>query len=783
MKAKLFGLLFFVAAMLTAIAAIPGIGPTNSVMGISTNGQRTEWKSLVGAGTVTIGVSNRQITITGSGSGGGGGDTNANFLFFGETNAAYPNGRTLAVGGIISIATNGTNITITGTEVGTVTDAQLANGTNSVKNYADATFQPLSATLTGWASIATNLVVYLSQLGTAAYSNATAFIASSGGFGTNSTFYQITTLPLSVERITNGTFADSGNTDPWQATSVSLSNPDGYLEVISTAPANALAFQTVEVLPSTYYYFSYMSSNETAYSTVQVYGNSSGLLYNKSNSGETGWTNHYGFFTTGSDTSVEVRLILTGATESNAAFDDVSLLQISGLTMLGAHTLRPLVGFTNLTAYTNADGSLNLSASASGSGTFTTIQSNGVVIVTNATTLNVVNPSALVSNANGVATLTLPTGGGGSDYVTNSGGLATNLTVYTELMLNTNAPLTLYGSGYGSGSDYSYGRVMNTSTGLNIMTLRAGSATTNGMPLRFFTDGVERMHISPSGTVVISNALAATGALTVPNWTAGYTSSDGNNLTIELNAALRWGAGGTAITAYPGGRLRFQNTPSGTIFNQLTFGNEAATNVAINTTNLGTFKIVKGDDFNGAAPVAVFSLFGTNFFAGTNTFMFQRDTNGNAYRPLSGFTNITATVHADGTLGLSATASGGGAYSEITNISATEVTNIWINAGSMTNMAGIHATITLTTNMVLNAPTNASFDGQIINLRIIQDATGNRTLTTNGNTSASISFGTDIIRLAISTNAGAIDYAQLTWMLSAGTKSNTWHLTRNILGY
>jgi hypothetical protein len=121
---------------------------------------------------------------------------------------------------------------------------------------------------------------------------------------------------------------------------------------------------------------------------------------------------------------------------------------------------------------------------------------------------------------------------------------------------------------------------------------------------------------------------------------------------------------------------------------------------------------------------------------------------------------------------------GCGTYSILTNLLAADGSNIWINAGPMTNVAGLHGSITLTNNFILNGPTNASFDGQIILLRCIQDAVGYHTLSTNGTAAAYFKFGTDITT-GFTVSAGAVDYISLVWYAA----SNQWHPVSFIRGY
>jgi hypothetical protein len=184
-----------------------------------------------------------------------------------------------------------------------------------------------------------------------------------------------------------------------------------------------------------------------------------------------------------------------------------------------------------------------------GGGTFATIQSNGVDIVTSAVKLNVVNPSTLVSNAGGVATLTLPSGGGLTASDTNFA----HITATNGVHILTNGAIVLDQVGYGSATDYARGIISNTPSGLNLGSWRAGSATTNSMPVSIWTDKTQRVVISPLGTTVFKSS-SGTDTITInpDNATPLIVSGTAQASTISSVGNLSLGNGWQGVKSSAG---------------------------------------------------------------------------------------------------------------------------------------------------------------------------------------------------------------------------------------
>lgn len=153
-----------------------------------------------------------------------------------------------------------------------------------------------------------------------------------------------------------------------------------------------------------------------------------------------------------------------------------------------------------------------------------------------------VNPTGTEPTAtNGLTTLY---------YVTNAIYNATNgfssfdtnqaaITLTNGLNLLTNGTLTLYGVGFGDGSNYKYSRIQQSATSLDIGTYAAGTgaATSNGMPIVFSTWGTNRMTINPNGTLVMKGLSGTNDIL--------FSNVDGEN---GFRISRLWGT--PALDAY-----------------------------------------------------------------------------------------------------------------------------------------------------------------------------------------------------------------------------------------
>jgi hypothetical protein len=125
---------------------------------------------------------------------------------------------------------------------------------------------------------------------------------------------------------------------------------------------------------------------------------------------------------------------------------------------------------------------------------------------------------------------------------------------------------------------------------------------------------------------------------------------------------------------------------------------------------------------------------------------------------LTGHTGNTANPHAT-TVDQALSAGRASRYSVATSwVTLTYAAALATNASSGSNFE-----VTLTGPVTLSSPTGAS-DGQIIRWRIIQDATGGRTVALG----TGFNFGTDLVAIAASTVAGKADYLTTVYRAATG---------------
>lgn len=166
-------------------------------------------------------------------------------------------------------------------------------------------------------------------------------------------------------------------------------------------------------------------------------------------------------------------------------------------------------------------------------------------------------------------------------YVDANSGGTTNfpqIAVTNAADLLTNAPLRLYGEGYGDPSNYKIGKIAQGANSLDIgaYALGTGASTSNGMALNLATWGTNRLTIDPRGFVGIG-----TNAPTVPLQVHGAITA-ASNITAQ---------GGVVIGTLAGGSKGISDSTSaadGVIFN-------GATSLTLN--NRGFVSIV--GDSNG----------------------------------------------------------------------------------------------------------------------------------------------------------------------------------------
>jgi hypothetical protein len=209
-----------------------------------------------------------------------------------------------------------------------------------------------------------------------------------------------------------------------------------------------------------------------------------------------------------------------------------------------------------------------------------------------------------------------------------------HITVTNGINFLTNAPLKLYGTGYESGTDYSYGRFSMTSTGLNICTLRAGSSTTNNQVIYFCTDGTNRWGINQIGNFIPLGADGAynIGSLTSPRIGAVYGNiiQSVNNMVsgaaitatthFESQGRIQLSGGGTQY-----GLLQLNAANNGGAFMQTTnawgisFGTFNAAHPFIMSSNRNLAFTHGGDPSGASATVVIDSINNTNMFRGSTT--------------------------------------------------------------------------------------------------------------------------------------------------------------------
>lgn len=831
------------------------------------------------------GASQADILIDATGGGGGGAETNANYLLYGNTNANLPNGRTIGVAGILSLSTNGTNIVLTGTEVGTVTDAQLANGTNSVKTYSDNQIASYSNRVSTLLQNGTNSVKTYADNQIATYSNTVSTLLQNG---TNSakayadnqiaTHSNNVTSAITTRQVGSANLTNWSNYDPSTVLGSFIS--PNFLP--TPTPPSAISsnrydsFGTIGLFPSGHYVIAYRSGTDhvgTLDGTIKI-----------RKSLDHGWT-WQPETTVLSEPGVDLRNVGGGITFGGRMVLTYSAYTNSFRNM--AYIYSEDEGLT-WTSPTNIDHLTNTAYSCYGnmiqigSGEMLTswygYNTNGASVYYTSYVIHSYDDGRSWSNAIPVIT-GVSTGGSGNRYTEASyvylGGSKIlglvrrepytygegwyfrqvlsidNGYTWSDMGDATNAPGWFGNPGpawlctampsEGRRIAIAYYQDRNSSASNRKLKTTWGYAdelvsTVNGWQTNFvqvigyftnFTSGypsfihpynstvgfgwfynelttnttkIEFVCASPKGFgSVYAHTNGQVGVLKIPTAASSYALDVNGGVqssgTVRGNALLS----DSTITAADSGtigsstRSKFQfpaerrlkiMSGSGYGLDQITFGLEVNTNVALNMVN-ERVSVVTGTNYTGINPIVSFDPINSiNNIGRTNgqssNYLYGATFQGtNQVRAIKNLTNITATVESDGNISLTASASGGGStYQGITNLLAADGSNIWINAGPLTNVCGVHGTITLTNNFILNAPTNALFDGQIVRLRIIQDSTGGRTLTTNGTATAYFKFGSDITGITVTTNANAIDYVSLAWYTNGA-----WHPVSFIRGY
>jgi hypothetical protein len=292
-----------------------------------------------------------------------------------------------------------------------------------------------------------------------------------------------------------------------------------------------------------------------------------------------------------------------------------------------------------------------------------------------------------------------------------------------------------------SASNVLYSAISSGTGGTNNpVTLTGGPLTIiANQTARYYTNSGSSLFFTFSGTptasailsLAVSNSAASTIFLT--NTAGFYDTRVGSNVTT------------LAVAAQSRSIFTFRRSATGDWVLEPVAELQATLEAGINTAKTT----------NGAAVSIVgmfsFSTNGTSWIQATNM-VFRTPSN----TALSNDASGTVSLH------INASAGGGGPSTNsppqaLAINSGTGTTNIIINFAALLSTNYVRATLTANAGIIV---TNI-IDGKEITLELVQDSTGNRTISTSSVGGAPLRFGTDITGFGLSTNGTYLDKIRL----------------------
>lgn len=276
------------------------------------------------------------------------------------------------------------------------------------------------------------------------------------------------------------------------------------------------------------------------------------------------------------------------------------------------------------------------------------------------------------------------------------------------------------------------------------------SGTTNSVLVGIATTYGVNATTANLGTLVLTNTLTVpqidAGTLTVTNWAASSlltTDASTNAVTATVASVVTKSVVTNALAA--------TGSSADVLLGNGNWGVVAFANTTNSLAAPGTTNVFLNGKGLWDVPAGTSSGGGTTFIDGSSVTNVNLKSNWATKLTAAGTTNITFAPNAPVTL----------SYASGTNV-ATDAS------------LGTYFRLTATNTTFLANPTNPT-DGQRVIWCIIQDATGNRTLSTD----TQFAFGTDITGLTLTTNANKRDF--ITAVFNSATTN--WYVVGFTRGY